>query len=76
MRRDEQDQWRHSNPEAKARAEATVEQFQGSLAKMEKARAAAEAKGDARALADVEGRIATTLTLLDAAQKAVAEFSG
>ena len=76
MRRDEQDQWRRSNPEAKARAEATVEQFQGSLAKMEKARAAAEAKGDARALADVEGRIATTLTLLDAAQKAVAEFSG
>jgi hypothetical protein len=76
LRRDEQDQWRRSNPEAKARAEATVEQFQGSLAKLEKARAAAEAKGDARALADLEGRITTTLSLLDAAQRAAAEFSG
>ena len=39
LRRGEQDQWRRTNPEAKARAEATVEQFQGSLAKLEKAAA-------------------------------------
>ena len=74
LRTGEQDQWRRTNPEARARAEATVEQFQGSLTKLEKQRAAAEAAGDTRKVIDADGRIATTKALLDAAQKAAAEF--
>jgi len=76
LRTGEQDQWRRTNPEARARAEATVEQFQGSLDKLEKQRAAAEAAGDTRKVTEAEQRIATTRALLDAAQKAVQEFSG
>ncbi|MBI1377139.1 MAG: DUF349 domain-containing protein [Frankiales bacterium] len=76
LRSGEQDQWRRSNPEARARAEATVEQFQASLDKLVKQRDAAAAAGDARKAADAEGRIATTRALLEAAQKAAQEFSG
>ena len=76
LRSGEQDQWRRTNPEARARAEATVEQFQGSLTKLEKQRAAAEAAGDTRKVADAESRITTAKALLDAAQKAAAEFGG
>jgi hypothetical protein len=76
VRRGEQDQWRRSNPETKARASATVEQFSASLEKLEKQHAAAAASGDTRKATDLEARIATTKALLDAAEKAAAEFSG
>ncbi|MFC6238334.1 DUF349 domain-containing protein [Longivirga aurantiaca] len=76
VRKGEQDQWKRTNPEAKARADATVEQFGASLAKLEKEHAKLVAAGDARKAADVEGRIATTKTLLEAAERAAAEFSG
>jgi hypothetical protein len=75
VRSGEQDQWRRSNPETKARASATVEQFSGSLEKLEKQHAAALTAGDARKATDLENRIATTKALLDAAEKAAAEFS-
>nr|MDA8436434.1 DUF349 domain-containing protein [Actinomycetales bacterium] len=76
VRRGEQDQWRRSNPESRARASATVEQFRGSLEKLERQHAAAVAAGDTRTAADTESRIVTTRALLDAAEKAAAEFSG
>jgi hypothetical protein len=76
VRRGEQEQWRRTNPEARARAEDTVAQFRASLDKLEKERAKAEAAGDARKVADAEGRIATTQALLEAAERAAAEFSG
>jgi hypothetical protein len=76
VRTGEQDQWRRSNPETKARADATVEQFSASLRKLEKQRDAAVTAGDARKVTDLEGRITTTRALLDAAEKAAAEFSG
>ena len=72
----EEETWRRTNPEAKARAEATVAQFQGSLDKLEKEKAKAEAAGDARKVADAESRIATTKSLLEAAQRAATEFGG
>ncbi len=74
VRSGEQDQWRRSNPETKARASATVEQFSGSLEKLVKQHAAALATGDTRKATDLEGRIATTKALLDAAEKAAQEF--
>lgn len=76
VRRGEQDQWKRSNPEAKARATSTVEQFGASLAKLEKEHEKLLAAGDTRKAADVEGRIATTRALLEAAERAAAEFSG
>jgi len=75
VRKGEQDQWKRTNPEAKARADATVEQFGASLAKLEKEHAKLVAAGDDRKAADVEGRIATTKSLLEAAERAAAEFS-
>ena len=76
VRTGEQEQWRRSNPESRARASATVEQFSSSLEKLEKQHAAALAAGDTRKATDLEGRIATTKALLDAAEKAAQEFSG
>jgi hypothetical protein len=76
LRKGEQEQWRRSNPEAKARADATVEQFQGSLDKLVKQQTAAEAAGDARKAADLATRITTTKALLEAAERAAEEFSG
>ena len=76
VRKGEQDQWKRSNPEAKARATSTVEQFSGSLAKLEKEHAKLVAAGDTRKATDLEGRIATTKALLEAAERAADEFSG
>jgi hypothetical protein len=76
VRKGEEETWRRTNPEAKARAEATVAQFQGSLDKLEKEKAKAEAAGDTRKAADAESRIATTRALLEAAQRAATEFGG
>jgi hypothetical protein len=76
VRRGEQEQWRRTNPEAKARASATVTQFQGSLDKLRADLEKATAAGDTRKVADLEGRIATTESLLEAAQRAADEFSG
>ena len=76
LRTGEQEQWRKSNPEARARAEATVVQFQSSLDKLEKDLTKAQTAGDARKVAECEQRIVTTKALLDAAQRAATEFSG
>lgn len=76
LRTGEQEQWRKSNPEALARAEATVAQFQSSLDKLEKDLAKAQTAGDARKVAESEQRIVTTKALLEAAQRAATEFSG
>ncbi len=76
VRKGEQDQWKRTNPEAKARANSTVEQFSASLAKLEKEHAKHVAAGDTRKAADLEGRIVTTKALLEAAERAAEEFSG
>ncbi|HET7899879.1 MAG TPA: DUF349 domain-containing protein, partial [Candidatus Nanopelagicales bacterium] len=76
VRRGEQEQWRRTNPEAKARADATVAQFRTSLEKLEKERDTATAAGDTRKAGDAESRIATTRALLEAAERAAEEFSG
>ena len=76
VRRGEQEVWRRTNPEAKARADATVSQFRASLEKLEKQRDAATAAGDTKKAADAESRITTTRALLEAAERASEEFSG
>lgn len=76
IRAGEQDSWRRSNPEARARSAATVEQFEAAIAKYEKQRDAANSKGDAAAAAKAQAGIDATTPLLDAAKAALADFGG
>lgn len=75
LRNHEKEQWRRSDPEARDRASGIVEQFRNSLAGLEKDLDKAKAANDARKIADLEGRIATTKTLLGAAESAASEFT-
>ena len=76
VRAQEDDKWRRSNPELRARAEQTVSQFRGSVEKLEKQRAEAEAKGDARKVAEAEKALVTTRMLLEAAERGLQEYGG
>jgi len=72
----EDDAWRRSNPEARARAAATVAQLESSIAALERRRAGATATGDERGVAEAEAAIEARQSWLAQAQKALAEFSG
>ena len=76
LRKAEQDSWKRSNPEARARAEATAARFAEAIAKLEQQRAAAAAKGDSGAADKLAEQIASTTALMDAAVNAAVEFSG
>src|SRR4051812_15324146 len=71
----EQDEWRRTNPEARARAEATVAQLRASIdqlaAQAEKARAA----GKEKQAADAETALEARRSWLEEAERALAEFS-
>ena len=72
----EQNQWRRSNPEARARAEATVAQLNTSIAKLERQLAKAQAEGNTRKADEARDAIQARHEWLVEAQKAVEEFSG
>jgi hypothetical protein len=74
LRRGDQEQWRRTNPEARARAEATTEQFQGQLDRLRTQLADAQAAGDERRSDELRTRIESTEALLQAARSAAAEF--
>ncbi len=76
VKRYEEDQWRRTDPAKRALAESTVETFRASLAKLEKQAVAAASAGDERRAADLAGRIDQTRSLLEAAEKSLAEYSG
>ena len=76
VHRFEADQWRRTDPAKRALAESTVGTFRESLAKLEAEAAAAEAAGNDRKAADLQGRISTTRALLAAAENSLAEYSG
>lgn len=75
IRAADQDTWRTSNPEVKARAESTANAFTDAIAKLQSQLAQAEAAGNAKKVAELTASIASTEALLGAAQKAAAEFS-
>ena len=75
LRAHEKEQWRRSDPQARDRASGIVEQFRNSLATLEKDLEKAKAASDARKISDLESRIATTKSLLDAAESAASEFT-
>ena len=72
----EADRWRRDNPEARARAAATVEQFSAAVARHEAALSAARAAGDERRARDAESALASARPLLEAAARSLAEFGG
>jgi len=75
IRAAEDSAWRRSNPEARARAEATVTQLRSSIAALEKDAADARARGDERKAAEAEAAVATRSSWLAEAERTLAEFS-
>jgi len=71
----EQAEWQRTNPEARARAEATVRQLEASLEKFEAELNKAKAAGNARKAADAEAAITARREWLEQAQAALAEFT-
>lgn len=71
----EEDAWRRSNPEARARAADTVNQLEASLAELETKRAKAVAAGDDKKAAEHAAAIEARQSWLAEARKALEEFS-
>jgi hypothetical protein len=71
----EDDQWKRSNPEARARAADTVAQLESSLAELEAKRAKAEAAGNQKKAAEHAAAIEARQAWLVEARKALEEFS-
>ncbi|GAB2757348.1 DUF349 domain-containing protein [Nocardioides pakistanensis] len=71
----EDDQWKRTNPEARARAADTVSQLEASLAELEEKRAKAEAAGNAKKAAEHAAAIEARQAWLVEARKALDDFS-
>ncbi|HET6563425.1 MAG TPA: DUF349 domain-containing protein [Marmoricola sp.] len=71
----EDDAWRRSNPEARARAADTVAQLEASIADLERKRESALAAGNEKKAADHAAAIEARSSWLTEAQKALDEFS-
>jgi hypothetical protein len=72
----EDDAWRRSNPEARARAADTVAQLEASIADLEAKRDKAAAAGNDRKVAEHEAAVEARRSWLAEARKALDEFSG
>lgn len=71
----EDEVWNRSNPEARARAEATVKQLQSLIADLEKQAAKFESHGNTRKATEAREAIAARREWLTQAQNALSEFS-
>jgi hypothetical protein len=76
IRGTEDDQWRRSNPEARARAADTVAQLESLLGDLERKRASALAAGNTRKADEHAAAIEARQSWLTEARKALEEFSG
>lgn len=76
VREAEDARWKRTNPEAQARAQATVDQLTKSIAKLEKELAKAEASGNQGAIAKAKEAIAARQEWMEQAKQSLAEFSG
>ena len=75
VRQAEEAEWARSNPEARARAEATVSQLRTSIEKLEQDAANARAAGQDKKAADAEAAIDARRSWLVEAEKTLTEFS-
>jgi hypothetical protein len=71
----EENRWRRSNPEARARAEAAVTQLEATLAKAARRRSQGGGAGNDRKRAEAEQAIAAREAWLVEARRALADFS-
>jgi uncharacterized protein YeaO (DUF488 family) len=71
----EDEVWNNSNPEARARAEATVKQLQSLITDLEKQAAKHDAQGNARKANEAREAIAARREWLTQAQNALTDFS-
>jgi hypothetical protein len=76
VKRAEDAQWKRSNPEALARAEAAVGQLRTAIESLEAQLAKAQARNDAAAIGNAEEAIAARRSWLVEAERTLAEFSG
>jgi chromosome segregation ATPase len=76
VKRAEEAQWKRSNPEALARAEATVNQLRTAINSLESQLAKAQARGDAKAIRNAEEAITARKSWLVEAEHTLAELSG
>ncbi len=72
----EDDEWKRSNPEARARAADTVSQLESSLEELEAKKAKAEAAGNTKKAAEHAAAIDARQAWLVEAKKALDDFSG
>jgi hypothetical protein len=71
----EDEVWARSNPEARARAEATVQQLQSSIADLESRLAKATARGDERKANEAREALEARRSWLAEAERALTDFS-
>jgi Domain of Unknown Function (DUF349) len=72
----EDDEWKRSNPEARARAADTVAQLESSLEELEQKKAKAEAAGNTKKASEHASAIEARQAWLVEARKALDDFSG
>ena len=72
----EDERWKRTNPEGRARAQSAVDQLEEALAAQQIKLEKAQAKGDAKAIADAEASIEARTAWLEQARSALDEFSG
>jgi hypothetical protein len=72
----EDDKWKRSNPEARARAADTVAQLEASIADLQAKADKARAAGNDKKAAEHEAAVEARTQWLDQARKALEEFSG
>jgi hypothetical protein len=76
VKRAEDAQWKRSNPEALARAEATVSQLRTAIATLETQLAKAQDRNDAAGIRKAEDALEARRSWLVEAERTLAEFSG
>lgn len=75
VRKAEEAEWKRSNPEARARAQSTVDQLRTSLEQLEKKLTKAQAAGRAKDIKEAEEAITARQSWLEEAERTLAEFS-
>ncbi|MFP3967228.1 DUF349 domain-containing protein [Actinomadura fulvescens] len=71
----EEQEWRRTNPEARARAEATVAQLRNSIEQLEKRLDKAQGAGREKDIRDAEEALTARRAWLEEAERTLAEFS-
>jgi hypothetical protein len=72
----EDDRWRRTNPEARARASDTAAKLEAQIGALEERAAKAAARGDSKAAREANASAATYREWLEQARRAVSEFGG